>query len=392
MALRAGIDAWGLSDEALHTGMGQYTRHLVTGLASERDVEVVAYGAPHERRPAWLPAPVEWRAPELPLPGRARAIASRLFALRTVAKRDRLDLFHAPAVHVRPSSPPVPSMDCPLVVTLHDLIPLTYYGRALPARSRWFYRWNVRRALRAAVVVTVSEAARSEILASSMVAPSRLTVIANGAAFEPNHDDDVLRCLDIERPYVLYAGSYEPRKNLRGALEAYALLAGAGNSHGFVGIVDAGSGHKAAAQEHLRSSGIGNRVRLLERVSDSDLRSIYTFASVLLFPSFAEGFGFPPLQAAACGVPAVVSDIAALRETMGDAAIFIDPHDSDSIAAGLRRVLDDTEFSRILAARARTRAAEFTWQRSVERHMDAYRMAAGGQLVEQRELQSAGVP
>ena len=122
--------------------------------------------------------------------------------------------------------------------------------------------------------------------------------------------------------------------------------------------------------------GLGGRVHLVQRVPDADLRAFYTHASVLLFPSLAEGFGFPPLQAAACGVPVVASDIPALRETMGDGAVFVSPHDAEGIARGLATVLGDEALRARLTASAHARVREYSRQRFLSQHAQLYREAA----------------
>ena len=374
--MRLGVDAWGLSGSLAHTGMGQYALHLLAGIPEHApDIDLIAYGGPGEPRPATLPASIRWETPGARGPRKLQALTSRLFALRRAAQRDRLDLFHTPGVHVRPSLPPVASVDCPLVVTVHDLIPLTFYGSAMPLRLRIFYRWNLRRALAAQRVITVSEAARTEI--APRAPGAKITVIPNGV--------DRPSLTAGPRPaaaggcghYILYAGSYEPRKNLMRALDAYVLLAARGDAPDLVAIVDANSGHERAARRYLAQAGVGERVRLVSGVSDEDLWKLYAGADVLFFPSLAEGFGLPPLQAAACGVPVVASDLPAVRETMRDAALFVPARDATAMAAALETALRDETLRARLIAAGYERAGAHTWNRSAEQHVALYREIAG---------------
>jgi len=371
--MRVGIDAWGLSGSLAFTGMGQYTSNVIRELArSATDVEVVAYGAPREGRPSWLPGGVAWRAPAS-VGGRWQAMLSRAFLLRRQAAADGIDVFHAPAVHTRPALPPVASVGCPLVVTLHDLIPLNLEGNDMPLRGRLYYRWNLARARRAAALLTVSNAARDELLAHDPSLAPRLAVAPNGVDFPPNEDPAVLARLGVRAPYVLYAGSYEPRKNLATALSAYARLASRGVEHGFVGIVDARSGHAPKRERQLASLRLGDRVRLVHSLADEEVRALYTQAAVLCFPSSAEGFGLPPLQAAACGLPVVASDLPSVREVLADAALYVAPRDAESLAGALRLVLGDETLRARLIEDGRRRAAGFTWARSAAEHLRAYR-------------------
>ena len=371
--LRVGVDAWGTSGPLLHTGMGEYTRRLLEGLAEAPGVIAFAYGAPAEPRPDWLPERATWRTPGTNTPSRLAGIASRLSWVRRRAGADRLGIFHSPAVHVRPRLPPVAGTGCPLVVTVHDLIPLTHYGNRLPPRLRLYYRWNLRRALGAQRVITVSRQSAAEISAWSGSLSAAVEVIAPGVEFAPNPDQGVLRRLGIAGEYVLYAGSYEPRKNLAAALHAMARLSP--DVH-LVAIVEAGSGHAPAAHEQIARLGLGDRVRLLHGLSDADLRAVYTFAGALLFPSLAEGFGFPPLQAAACGVPVVASDLSVLRETLGTAALFADPHDPGALAAALQRVLAEPALRARLRRAGPPAAARYRWPEAVARHLEVYRRLA----------------
>jgi glycosyltransferase involved in cell wall biosynthesis len=376
--VRIGFDAWGLSGSTLFSGMGQYAQHVISGVAAAPGVEVVAYGGPGEPRPPWLPASVAWRAPAVAAPSKLAAFVSRTMTLRRAVAADRVDVFHAPALHVRPSLPPVPTLGSPVVVTIHDAIPLTTYAAQLPWRLRVFYRWNLRRALRCAAVITVSEAARDEIAGLTGAAPERLAAISNGVEFPPSPDIAPLERLGVRRPYILYAGSYEPRKNLRRALTAYARLAAEGVDRQLVAVVEATSGHAAAVRAHAATLGLDDRVRFVHTVAPDDLRALYTHADLLFFPSLAEGFGFPPLQAAACGVPVVASDIKALRETMGDAARYADPRSEASLVEALRMVLTDEKLRARMTAAGLSRAAGYTWERSVAEHLAVFRRVAAG--------------
>src|SRR5437016_915865 len=126
--MRLGFEAWGLSSDRLYTGMGQYAANLlqeITRIAPE--ISIIAYAACDQPRPAWLPARVTWRPLKYRGPTKLAALFSRIFLLPALARRDLLDLFHAPAVYIRPSLPPVPRLACPTVVTLHDLIPRAFY-------------------------------------------------------------------------------------------------------------------------------------------------------------------------------------------------------------------------------------------------------------------------
>jgi glycosyltransferase involved in cell wall biosynthesis len=363
--------------------MGQYASRLLTELPGlGADLEVVAYGAIGEERPSWLPAEVVWRPmPDAPVgvPRVAAALWSRLHDLPRLVERDRLDLFHVPAVHVRPSFPPIPMLEVPTVVTVHDLIPLTHYGPELPWRLRAFYRWNLERALRATIVITVSNAAAADLRRLAPELGGRLHVVPNGVNFAPNPDIEPLSRLGVTPPYLLYAGSYEPRKNLVGMLAALQLLKQA-YSGIVVAVVEAHSGHEPAVHAAIAAAGLQDRVRLVHSLAEPDLRSLYSHAQALVFPSLAEGFGYPPLQAAACGVPVVASDLPAVREVMADAALYFDPRSSEALCFAMRRMFNDGPLRRGMVARGLQRAAMFSSSRSIAGHLALYRSCAANAI------------
>ena len=122
----------------------------------------------------------------------------------------------------------------------------------------------------------------------------------------------------------------------------------------------------------LKTLNLGDRIQLVHSLADSDLRALYTSADVLFFPSLAEGFGFPPVQAALCGVPAVVSDIGVLREVLGDSVVFVNPRNECEMADALRRVLDDHPLRTRLVAAGRQRASLYQGQSWAQRHVEIY--------------------
>ncbi|MDQ6879995.1 MAG: glycosyltransferase family 4 protein [Candidatus Dormibacteraeota bacterium] len=381
--MRLGIDAWGLSRDGLYSGVGQYAFGLIRHLSGRfPTIEIVAYAGPGEQRPAWVPSCVAWRPVPALIPSKFAAFASRILWLPGLTRKDGIDLFHAPAVHIRPSLPPVPRLPCPVVVTLHDLIPLTYYDLGqLPRRQRVFYRWNLNRVFQADALITVSEHSAREIASLAGSMPDQLSVIPNAIDFAPNPMLAPLHRLGIERPYVLYAGSFEPRKNLARALSAFAELTSRGFPHQLVAVVERQSGHAATIRAHLDKLGVRDRVRFQCNLPESDLRALYTHADVLFFPSLAEGFGFPPLQAAACGLPVVTSDLPVLRANMQGEAIFVDPLDVGAMADGLHRALSDRKLRNRLRESGPRLAAPFTVDRWVRHHAETYeRVLAGPRL------------
>jgi glycosyltransferase involved in cell wall biosynthesis len=386
MTIRLGIEAWGLSGPAFFTGMGQYTALLLRHLPEvDPEMLVFAYAGPDEPRPGWLPFQVEWRPLGWTASGRLAGLQSRTFSLPARARWDRIDLFHATGVNVRPSQPPIPALACPIVATIHDAIPLTFYGTSMSWRLRAFYAFNLRRALAAEAVVTVSHQAQAEIAAATGIDPRRISVIPNGIDFRPNPDSAVLAPLGVRPPYILYAGSYEPRKNLTGALLAYSHLVREGLQHDLVAVVEESSGYAAAALALQAQLGLGDRVRFVHSLPEPVLRSLYTHADLLFFPSLAEGFGYPAVQAAACSLPVAASALPVLRELLSDWPRYFDSTSPDAMAATLGSLLRDQRLLRRMAAGGPGLASRYSARGCALQHLDTYRtaLATGARRIRQ---------
>ena len=370
--MRIGIDASILAPATEHTGIGRYVSTLVRHLpAAARDDEILLVAPAGVAPPGALPPNVEWLPIALPPLGKLSMLAAYQWSLPRLARKHRLDVFHAPTVHPRPTWPSVPRrMPCPLLVTVHDVIPLTLYSRGaarLPWRQRAFYRWNLAACRGAARVITVSEAARRELLAQVDINASRVTVVPNAVAIE--HDGRV----PADMPYVMYTGSFEARKNAITAVRAFARVAGAMPGHQLVLLAAPGSGDAGAVRAEIRRLGIEERVRFVAGVSDGELARLYAGASVVLFTSLAEGFGLPPIEALACSAPVVVSDLPALHEVLGDAALYADPLDDATFADAATRILTNDALRCEMARRGRERARCFSVDSFIDGMLGVYR-------------------
>lgn len=273
----------------------------------------------------------------------------------------------------------------PWVVTVHDVAHLARpEGRHVQRLARLAYARlflnQVRR--RARRVLFVSEFSRQQFF-DLVGTPRASTVIYNGV-------DDSWRTEGAQprphaRPYVVFVGSVKPHKNLRGLLRAFGLLADR-VPHDLV-IIGATSGMRTVDNDAINEAmSAGPRIRFVGRVEDDVLRAYVSNADALAFPSTYEGFGLPPLEAMAAGVPAVVSDIPVLREVCADAAEYCNPDRPDEIAAKLETVLTDSSWRETLIERGHRRAAAFSWDTAAAETVAALADAVpgGGALVRSR--------
>jgi glycosyltransferase involved in cell wall biosynthesis len=242
------------------------------------------------------------------------------------------------------------------VLVLHDLAPLrepSWYSRGYVA---WQRALVPRLVARAAHVITVSAFSRGEIVALLGADPSRVTVIPGGVgdAFRPEADPEPVRAaFGLDRPYVLAVGSRTARKNLGALSEAAAALRELG-----IEVVTAGGD-----RPQFRGAS-ADGIRELGAVPDPVLPGLYAGALALALPSRYEGFGLPALEAMAAGTPVVAARAGALPETVGDAALLVDPDDNGAWAEALRALAGDEAERERLRAAGLARARALPWDRT----------------------------
>jgi glycosyltransferase involved in cell wall biosynthesis len=283
--------------------------------------------------------------------------------------RDHLDLLHAPSL----SAPLM--LDCPLVVTLHDIIwffPARYRHRQSWSAHRqmmeWYYRLVPEYAARhAAVILTVSHTAKASILEHLPVDAAHIFVTPEAAGKLFRRVDDA-RVIEVMRAryhlpgeFILAIGSADPRKNLETLVRAYASLSPELQARFRLVIVWTGPVHLAELPRQVRALGLGERVQFLENISDADLVLLYNAATVFVFPSLCEGFGLPVLEAMACGTPVIAANNSSLPEVAGDAACLIAAEDASKLAHAITQIVTDASARARWIEKGLARAASFSW-------------------------------
>ena len=293
--------------------------------------------------------------------------------LELLATRQRPDVLHS-LDHVAPAWGPWRS-----VVTLHDLAFLLYPETHTP-ESRAYYAAAGESARRAARVIAVSRRTASDAVRLLGVDPARMRVIHNAA--DPRYGPRPLqeleelaarRGFDPDKPYVLFVGTLEPRKNVPVLFEALAEV----RRHLDVTLLLVGGRGwlDGPIQSAHARSGLGDAARFLGWLDQADLAVLYSHARVFALPSLYEGFGLPVLEAMACGAPVVCSDAGPLPEVAGDAAVLLPPQDVRAWADAIRRLLTDEHLATSLRARGERRAREFSWEQSARATREVYREA-----------------
>jgi glycosyltransferase involved in cell wall biosynthesis len=312
---------------------------------------------------------LRWRLSALAgqLTGRPNAAVRR--ALQSMAHSDEDATTGAPLYHATEHLLPRLAAESAGVITVHDLI-FERFPEHHTRRNVAFLRAALPRFVAAAdAVIAVSAHTRDDLIGLYGLPSAKITVIHEGidAAFQPAPEAERARVratYSPDRPWLLMVGTLEPRKNHATALRALHRLRDEGFPHRL--LIAGGKGWLfepiAALVEEL---GLQNDVTFTGYVPAEDLPALYSAAACVLLPSLHEGFGFPVLEAMACGAPVVCSNVSSLPEVAGDAALLVPPTDADALAAALRLVLTQPQLAARMREAGLRQAARFTWERCV---------------------------
>jgi glycosyltransferase involved in cell wall biosynthesis len=366
--MRAVIDARPALD-ARKTGVGHYTAHIVRSLPG---------ADPRATYTAWylhakgLLRPRAFFPNVAGLQEKASRFPARVFEpLSSRLGEPRLERFVDFDVLLATNFLPPATSSGGVVLVVHDLAFRKLPETAPHMDARWLRRFESWLA-KAARVIVPSQSAKKDLEDLYGVEPARVDVIRHGVdahAFRPAPDPvvaDVRRRFHIAGAYALFVGGIEPRKNLEQLVRAFARL----KEDEGASLVIAGGPVRwfPDAVRHLDAAiaslpaGLRSRVIRTGYVSEPDKIALMTGATLLVYPSLYEGFGFPVLEAFAAGLPVLTSNVSSLPEVAGGAAELVDPEDVDAIAAGLDRMLGDRDLLGNLAAAGLARVSGFTWE------------------------------
>ena len=354
-------------------GSEVYARHLVPALLEVGGHELVVFasreGAPALRAEPWAG---DLEVVEIPVTAvsRARRVLAEQTYLPRAARRARVDLLH----NLFTTAPALPRV--PQVTTILDLIYKRFPEAHAGVRSLGMRMLVPLSARRSARIIAISEATKSDVVSYLGVDPSRVdvTYLAPGLSegIEPLAESELRERLSLgDAPIVLSVSAHRPHKNIERLVDAVAAI-----ERPVVLVVPGyGTEWEEELAAHVRLRGAEEHVRLIGWLGDAELEGFYAASTCLAFPSLAEGFGLPVLEALARGLPVACSNATSLPEVAGEAALYFDPLDVPAMTGAIERLLTDEALRERLAATGREQAARFTWQRTAEGTLRSYERA-----------------
>lgn len=267
---------------------------------------------------------------------------------------------------------------CRRVVTFHDLS-FERFPEFFSLRRRLWHRVHMRprhQARRADRLIAVSHSTARDLTEFYGVDPNRIEIIHSGIdpALRRPPDAALLafrRYYGIHDRFILSLCTREPRKNLVGLVRAFELLKNDAACRDVQLVIAGPRGWlEGELMRTIRSSPVSHRIHLIGPIERHQRASAYGAASLLAYPSFFEGFGFPPLEAMACGVPTVASQNSSIPEVVGDAGLLVDPYDIQAMATAMKEVLSDRSLAAHLISKGTARSTRFTWQQAAERTLE----------------------
>lgn len=379
MTAPIGIDYTAAHEQG--AGIGRYVRELVRALAIEdtqTPYRLFVAGADSKTLPA-IPGPnFSWRPTRITPRWFARLWHRLQVPLPVETFIGRVPLFHATDFTLPPTLPGTKTL-----LTVHDLSFVRAPETTTPVLKAYLDVVVPRSVLRATHVLADSQATKDDLVELYGTPPEKVTVLLGGVnpEFAPITDLEFRQATRRrynlpDNPFIFSVGTVQPRKNYARLIEALAQL---GPSYSDIHLVIAGGRGwlDGPIYQSVEVLGLSERVHFTGFVRDDDLPALYAEAVCVAYPSLYEGIGFPVLEAMACGIPVVTSNISSMPEIAGDAALLVDPYQVDELADALRCLLADESLRASLISRGFQQAAYFTWERAAQQLRDVYqRMTA----------------
>jgi glycosyltransferase involved in cell wall biosynthesis len=365
--LNIGIDISCLA--TAKTGVGLYTYHLIQAfLANDPSNRYYLFAA----QPVELPDAVSTAATVI------SASHSKITTpfweqvqLPRLLTQTKIDVFHTPN-YVAPIFSSIP-----VVITVHDLS-VFLFPEMHPFYRRWRHQLlfpsSVKRATK---IIAVSEQTKQDLATLFPITTDKTVTIYNGLPVWFNQKSNrSLPKLELPEQYILFVGTLEPRKNLELMLQSFAQVKQEKYIPHKLVIIGGNGWGKNLMHAQLQKYHILNEVIFTGHLEHEQLPPIYQGASLLVFPSLYEGFGFPPLEAMACGIPVIASKISSIPEVVGDAGILLDLNNPQPWSKMIYNVLTNQQLQQELRVKGLNRAKQFSWDKTAKFTLAVYEHAA----------------
>jgi len=364
--MRVCLDARKLRD----SGIGNYIRALLDGF---EQIEAKSEWNLIVRRRDFQNTLEMWPKSKVSACNAPEYSIRELWQVASVANRLGADLFHAPH-YVAPAG-----LRIPLVVTIHDLIHLKF-PEYFAGIKRAYARWMLNRACRnARAILTISEQTKADLI--SMIGAEERKIFITYSGINQRYFDPVSepglesfrQRQRLPRGYLLYVGNLKPHKNVTGLIRNWANLPN--SLRPLLVIVGAKIDQYAELRRLAMELGRAEEINFVGSLPDEEMPALYQNARALVLPSWYEGFGAPPLEAMASGIPVAVSNRGSLPEIAANAALIFDPADDQQFVGSLERILTDEALRQTLIEKGKQRASQFTWARCAEKTYQVYKQA-----------------
>lgn len=379
--MNIGIDTRTLQIQSRYHGIGQYVRQLVIHLlqrAADEDhfvffkTKKLPWGLEHVRG--------SYSFVDVIRPGTYGRLSELWdWGLGFLDyRRERLDCLHIPSIHYLSFNYP-----CPVVLTIHDLIPLVFPDQYQKTGMK--HRILYRLATKADHVIAVSHHTKMDAVRLLGIPEERISVIYEAAdpscrpVQEPRLVEETVGRYGIHGDYILYVGGfdfYDPRKRLGLLLDAFALLAASRKEKVTLVLCGKLGGYGERVKKEVERRGLTSSVRCTDYIPADRLPLFYSGARMFVFPSAYEGFGLPLVEAMACGTPTIAFKNSSIPEVVGEGGILLDSDDPRSLMEAMQAVLSSRAYAEALRQRALKQAGMFSWERTAAQTLEVYRRVA----------------
>lgn len=356
-------------------GIGRYVRELITALARQDQETHYRLFVAGVTSNSFSPfgSNFSWKSTRLSPRWLARIWHRAALPIPVEVFTGRVGLYHATDFVLPPTL-----LRTRTLLTVHDLSYVRVPEAASPRLKAYLDHVVPLSAKRADYIVADSQATKNDLFSLYGIGESKVEVLLSGvdSRFKPQKDANVLMTTRMRykigtAPYIISVGTVQPRKNYGRLIQALAQLRAAGYEIDLV--IAGGRGWlEDPIYETIKTTKMEAHVHFIGFADEADLPALYSGAFCCAFPSLYEGFGLPVLEAMACGVPVVTSNVSSLPEVAGDAAITVDPYDLDAIVAALKSLLDDYSLCEGYVQKGFERAKQFTWDKSAEHLRSIY--------------------